>query len=120
MEELFYESNEPLFSTDLDALKAEKDEERKAQLVRWKSDFINTFCNSPDGRRVLWFLIFETHVFRKITQLNAGSYALIGKQQIGQDIIDIIGPEELLTALIKVRREELERKEGQEDDRVDP
>jgi hypothetical protein len=109
MDELFYHNDEPIFSTDIEKIKKMNDEERKARLLRWKNDFVDTLCITPHGRRVLWFLIFETYVFRKYGQYNAGAYAMEGKRELGQDIIDVIGPEKLLESLIKTRNEELER-----------
>ena len=111
MTDLFNNNEEPLFSTDIDKLRKEQDDSRRAELVRWKKDFTETFCKTPHGRRVLWFLIHETYVFRKFGQHNASAYAMEGKRELGQDIIDVIGPESLLKALIDVRNEELRRKE---------
>lgn len=111
MKELFDDNDEPIFSTDIDKLRKETDDSRRAELLRWQNDFTDTFCKTPHGRRVLWFLIHETYVFRKFGQHNASAYAMEGKRELGQDIIDVIGPESLLRALIDVRNEELRRKE---------
>lgn len=112
MDSIYYrQGEEPLFSTDIDKLKKEEKENRDAQLRQWKEDFIDTFCRRPSGRRVLWFLLFETYVFRKHKTGNANAYVIDGKYELGQDIVDIIGPEELLKVLIDVRNDELKKAE---------
>lgn len=105
MKDLFSDKGEPIFSTDIDELQKSRDEEAKAQLARWKADFRDTFCATPHGRRVLWYLIHETHVYRKFGQTNAGAYALEGKRELGLEIVDIIGAEKMLASLLSVKRD---------------
>jgi len=105
MDFMFDSDGEPLFQADFAKLNAEEAEKHKIELRRWKEDFKDTFTTTAHGRRVLWWLIHETHMFRSCTQFNAGAYAVLAKQQIGNDIASIIGTEQLLASLIAVKKE---------------
>ena len=112
MEDLFYSNDEPLFLVDVKKAKDGKDEELRAQLLRWKRDFHKTFCQTPEGRRVLWFIIKECGYYASFNELSARAYAFIGRRAIAQEILDIIGADMVQDSLIKTRNEELRRREG--------
>ncbi len=107
MKELFYQEDgeTPLFETGLDLKNKSDAKEVQRRLSNWRHSFVETFCNTPHGRQVLWLLIHETYVFRKFGQHNASAYALEGKRELGQDLIDFIGAEQVLKTLIAVKAE---------------
>lgn len=119
MNELFNDDDGGLlFDSDLEKLKKDEREERQLQLRRWQQDFKATFCSTSSGKRVLWWLIHECGVFQKHTQHNASAYSFLAKNEIGQDIVDIIGAADILRTLIDVKNEELRanrNKENQDD-----
>lgn len=99
------ENGSPLFMADIDKLHEEQDEKKKVQLRQWKMDFEDVFTGTPQGRRVLWWLMHETFVFRSFTQYNASAYAVLAKQELGQDIMSVLGAEKVLSTLIAVKKE---------------
>ena len=106
MKQLFYkDKQEPLFDTAFDAKKKEDAEEIQRRMAKWRNDFIQTFCSHDAGRRVLWFLIHETYVFREYRQHNAGAYALEGKRELGLEMMNILGHEQVLQTLSAVTAE---------------
>lgn len=105
---------EVLWETDIEKLKKDDDQERQLIKRQWENDFKATFTGSSSGKRVLWWLIYECGVFQKHTQHNSSAYSFLAKNELGQDIIDIIGAEELLQTLIDVKNEEL-RKRGRKE-----
>lgn len=108
MHELFYKEDRvtPLFETALDKKRADDSGAIERKLSNWRNDFIKTFCSHEAGRRVLWFLVHETYVFRNFGQHNAGAYALEGKRELGQEILNMIGHEEVLKSLAAVKAAE--------------
>lgn len=115
MRELFEHEGEPIFEADIQKLLKAEDKKYKDMLANWKRDFTNTFCKTAESRRVLWWLIHNTYIFRSFGQHNASAYALEGKRELGQDVIEVIGAEEMLKALILAKNEN-QRKEVKKDE----
>lgn len=106
MRELFETSGgEPLFDADIQDLKKEQDTERKRHLAQWELDFQAALCETPAGRRVLWWLLNACGYFERFEVMNAAAYGYLAKRAIGQDIVDVIGAERVLQTLIRTKRE---------------
>ena len=105
MKELFEHEGEPIFDVDIKKILKKDAIERDKILADWKRDFVNTFCSDASGRRVLFWFIHNTYIFRAHTEHNSSAYSVLAKNELGQEILDIIGAEEVLRALILVKRE---------------
>lgn len=115
MDQTLFSQDEPLFESDFRKLNAEEEEMRKLELRRWQEDFKEVLTGTPAGRRVLWWLMSQTHMFQSgPPQFNASAYGVLAKQELGNDIIFVIGAEKLLESLILVKKENLS-KEVQDD-----
>ena len=117
-DDIFHDADgEPLWDTDIQKLNEEQDRKKQLALRQWKEDFMQTFTETPAGRRVLWWLMHETFMFRTTTQFNAAGYGVLAKQQLGGDILSVIGTEALLESLIQVKKEnQLQKQEAVQDD----
>ena len=117
MEGIYNDPNDLLWSGDIKEATAEQERKRQLALRQWKNDFLDTFTKTPQGRRVLWWLMHETFMFRTTTQFNAAGYGVLAKQQLGSDILSVIGTEELLASLVQVKKEnQLQKQEVAQDD----
>ena len=109
MRELFVNADDELiFEADIQKLLKAEEKDKKQMLANWVRDFKLTFCDTAHGRRVLWWLIHETYIFRNFGEHNASAYAKEGKRELAQDIIDVIGATKMLESLILVANEKLE------------
>jgi len=110
MDDLLFHNGEPLFEADIRKLNEEEEEMRKIELRRWEEDFKEVLTSTPAGRRILWWLMHQTKVFQSgPPQFNASAYGVLAKQEIGNDIIFVIGAEKLLESLVQVKKENLSK-----------
>lgn len=98
-----YDNSDPIFSEDIKKLTDEQKESMKLELAKRILDFKDTF-KSPEGARVLLFLMHEMYVFRDFGQINASAYAKEGKREIGNLLIDMLGAEYILERLITAKK----------------
>jgi hypothetical protein len=93
-----------LFSDEIDKKQKEALQKRQANLDKWRASFKDTF-STPQGRKVLWYLMHESGFLSTTNQYNASIYAREGKREMGKAITDILGTEFVLESLIKVKQE---------------
>ena len=98
-------AQEPLFDDDIRKANEELIADHELTKNQWIKDFREVFCESPAGRRVLWWIIYESYIFRPFRQHNASAYGLEGKRELGQRIIDLIGAKNMLQSLIQASSE---------------
>ena len=98
-----YNDGEPIFSEDIKKLTDGQKELMKLELEKRIMDFKDTF-DTPEGARVLFFLMHEMYVFRDFGQINASAYAKEGKREIGNLLIDMLGVEYILERLITAKK----------------
>jgi len=110
LEELFKNSaGEPFWETDIKKLREEREADRQMELDNWHNAFVETFCTTATGRKVLWFLMHESYVFRPFGGQNAAAYAKEGKRELGLIISEMLSADKLLESLIQVKNDELRR-----------
>lgn len=99
------DGGEPLFQEQIDKRNKEIAQENKDRANKWTKDFIATFCSTPEGRRVFYFLMHDTGVFSNCHDNNSNIYRSAGRREVGVLIMDLLGIEKTLET-IKVARAE--------------
>ena len=99
--------DDPIFSKQLQEMEEDVRLEHELTMRNWIKTFQKVFCGDADGRKVLWWLVHETHLFRPFGGQNANAYALEGKRELGLDVSELIGAEKMLEALIEVRNDNI-------------
>ena len=98
-----YDNGEPIFSEDIKKLNDEQQKEAELQFEKRIMDFKDTF-STPEGTRVLFFLMHEMYFCRDYGQSNANAYKFEGKREISNQIVDMVGLEYILERLITAKK----------------
>jgi len=98
-----YDNGDPVFMEDNKKRTDAQEELMKLEFEKRIMDLKDTF-GTPEGARVLFFLMHEMYVFRDFEQINASAYAKEGKREIGNLFIDMLGLEYILERLITAKK----------------
>ncbi len=108
-----YDTDEPIFSEDIKKLTDEQKDAAKREYAQRVQDFKDTF-STPHGERVFIYLMHEMYLFRNYGQHNASAYALEGKREIANELVDMLTGEYVLERLISAKNQFIKRKKTDE------
>ena len=106
MNTIYNVNDEPLFTPEINAKNEEEREKMRFEFLRRQMDLKDTFLKTPEGMRSLIFLLHELYVFRTVEQYNASAYGILAKQAVGNELMSILGVEEVLNVFKKVKKQE--------------